>query len=293
MAPSVERTQLVAFVLLIVLAVAVGNLIQALGVLPLRDTGGGNTIPRSPLPSSPFNISPEAVQVIVVALMATGAVAVLWLLIQAARHGRGIRLLPSAFSNNVFVFALMALLLSIVALLLTRSRNTPLLGGNQESEMPLVPAPYVQPPGLVPPNFPLGLLLLVGAMGVLLALALVRGAYARPRPASSPGPRREVAQEVAHAADVLQGGGDFRGTILRCYVNTCRLLALKGAPSDAALTAREFEEGARPLLGLSEGSLGRLTNLFEVARYSPHPVGPMERDDAVACLRAIQGELGG
>ncbi len=286
-----------AFLLLIVLAVAVGNLIQALGVLPGPDTGGGNTLPGAPNPPpAPFTISPVAVQVTILALMAVGAVAVLWLTIQAIRLGRRTRPLPSALSSNIFVLALMAMLLALLALALTRGRNTlvPFLGGQQETPGPSPPTPTVQPPSVVvAPDLPLGLLLLVGAVGILLAVALVRGARPKPRPPSGGGPRRGVAQEVANAAEVLAEGGDFREAILRCYVNTCRLLALKGAPADAALTAREFEQGARPLLGLSEASLGRLTNLFEVARYSPHPVGPPDRDDAVACLRAIQGELEG
>ncbi len=284
-----------AFILLIVLAVAAGNLIQALGVLRGPDSGGGNTLPGAPTPpSSPFTLSRGAVQVTILALMGVGAIMVLWLIIQAFRRGRKTRLLPPALSSNVFVLALMALLLGFVALALTRGRNTltPFLGGRPDVPGSSPPTPTVQPPNVVAPNVPLGLLLLVGAMGILLAVALVQGARYKPRPPSS-GPRRDVAQEVARAADVLTEGGDFREAILRCYVNTCRLLALKGAPSDVALTAREFEEGARPLLGLSERSLGRLTNLFEVARYSPHPVGPPDRDDAVACLRAIQGELEG
>jgi len=44
-------------------------------------------------------------------------------------------------------------------------------------------------------------------------------------------------------------------------------------------------------LALPYPTVDRLTRLFELARFSVHPLGSSERDSARACLEEIRSEL--
>ncbi|HTD81178.1 MAG TPA: DUF4129 domain-containing protein, partial [Thermoplasmata archaeon] len=105
--------------------------------------------------------------------------------------------------------------------------------------------------------------------------------------------RLEAASAVRRTLIDLQAGTDFRTAVMACYQRMCSLIAARGVARQEALTAREIEGLALAELGLSQGSVDDLTNLFEEARYSMHEIGAMQRDRAMDCLTAIRRELEG
>ncbi len=105
--------------------------------------------------------------------------------------------------------------------------------------------------------------------------------------------RLEAASAVRRTLLDLEAGTDFRTAVMACYQRMCSLIAVRGVARQEALTAREIEGLALAELGLSQGSVDDLTNLFEEARYSTHEIGPTQRDRAVECLSNIRRELEG
>ena len=105
--------------------------------------------------------------------------------------------------------------------------------------------------------------------------------------------RLEAASAVRRTLIDLEAGTDFRTAVMACYQRMCSLIAARGVARQEALTAREIEGLALAELGLSQGSVDDLTNLFEEARYSMHEIGAMQRDRAMDCLTAIRRELEG
>lgn len=108
----------------------------------------------------------------------------------------------------------------------------------------------------------------------------------------------QVAQELGRTAarDAIRlldesDGMDPRLRILACYQEMVKAAAGLGAPVGPDKTARELERGIRSMFLLRGSGISRLTGLFEVARYSLHPV--TEEDDHMAreCLVEISGEL--
>ena len=105
--------------------------------------------------------------------------------------------------------------------------------------------------------------------------------------------RSEAASAVRRTLLDLESGTDFRTAVMACYQRMCTLIAARGVSGQDVLTAREIEGLVLVELGLSQGSVDDLTNLFEEARYSAHEIGPGQRDRAVECLTSIRRELEG
>jgi hypothetical protein len=127
--------------------------------------------------------------------------------------------------------------------------------------------------------------------GFILALALVAGvigvvwAFSRRRARSAP--MRELEQGAQAALDALQGGADFRNTVLRCYREMSEVLRTqRGIQREGAMTPREFEERLIRW-GLPGTPVRQLTRLFEAARYGAATPDELEEDQAITCLKAI------
>lgn len=104
-------------------------------------------------------------------------------------------------------------------------------------------------------------------------------------------PRRDVAKALRTAIADLEGGGELREVVLRCYRTMVLLFASRGVVQAPHHTAREFEGRALAGLGVSRENITRLTSLFEEARYSTHAIGQAQRDEAISTLAAIRGEV--
>jgi hypothetical protein len=129
----------------------------------------------------------------------------------------------------------------------------------------------------------------VGA-GVLgfAGLAIVR---ARRRREGDVEPRAMVAAGARDAAAAAAIPADPRAAVLAAYARMETALASVGLarrPSDAP---REYLARLEAGLGGGRAPAARLTELFERARFSPHPVGEDSRAEAIGALETLRMEL--
>ena len=126
---------------------------------------------------------------------------------------------------------------------------------------------------------------IVGLAGV----ALVRARRRRRAPEAAP--RATVAEGARDAAAAAAIPADPRAAVLAAYARMEAALATVGLarrPSDAP---REYLARLEAGLGGGRAPAARLTELFERARFSPHPVGEDLRRDAIGALESLRAEL--
>jgi hypothetical protein len=126
----------------------------------------------------------------------------------------------------------------------------------------------------------------LGALGLALWVSL--GVRPHPDddddgPAASP---LEVA--VDDSVEDLRDEPDPRRAIVRCYARFERAAAASGVERKPWSTPMEFMREALRRLPLPRTAVPTLTGLFELARFSHHPLGPTERDRALAALDEIR-----
>ncbi|HLE96918.1 MAG TPA: DUF4129 domain-containing protein, partial [Candidatus Thermoplasmatota archaeon] len=123
--------------------------------------------------------------------------------------------------------------------------------------------------------------------GSLLAVAVASVALARWRRRQI----REVRKWLYEAEAGLLAGDEYVATILTAYRRLTEHFVRYGYMPRPDVTSREFVDAARQALPVREGPILDLVQLFDEARYSQHPVGPMQRDAAVRALGAINRDL--
>jgi hypothetical protein len=132
--------------------------------------------------------------------------------------------------------------------------------------------------------------LAAGIAAGVVGLAAVALARARRR-APEPLPRATVAEGARDAAAAAAIPDDPRAAVLAAYARMEAALATVGLarrPSDAP---REYLARLEAALGGGRAPAARLTELFERARFSPHPVGEDLRRDAIGALESLRAEL--
>ena len=72
------------------------------------------------------------------------------------------------------------------------------------------------------------------------------------------------------------------------FATSLAVLELARAPDE---TPTEFAARVLRLLGASAAAASDLTDLFEIARFSDHPLGPNDRRRAIASVRRVEGEV--
>ena len=80
--------------------------------------------------------------------------------------------------------------------------------------------------------------------------------------------------------------------MIRADARMERALARTGTPRAASETPQEFLRRALTDAGAGAAPARRLTDLFEQARFSTHPVDHDMRADASHALRAVRDQLG-
>lgn len=119
-------------------------------------------------------------------------------------------------------------------------------------------------------------------------LAIVR---ARRRRDGEVEPRATVAAGARDAAAAAAIPADPRAAVLAAYARMETALASVGLarrPSDAP---RQYLARLEAGLGGGRAPAARLTELFERARFSPHPVGEDLREEAIGALETLRIEL--
>ncbi len=109
----------------------------------------------------------------------------------------------------------------------------------------------------------------------------------------TPIPKEEGVLAVEEAMKITEDPEtpDPRMRIIHCYQRMIRAASDLGAPVSQDQTARELELGIRRVLTLKGPAIRELTQLFEEARYSLHPITQEDSKHAHDCLVSISEEL--
>ncbi len=146
----------------------------------------------------------------------------------------------------------------------------------------------------VPAALPAALVYMVSlaAAGSVILLAWTIWRRLRPpRVAVEATVARQAAQAAQTALADWQSGSPLADVIIRCYREMSDLVAQKRALQRAAdMTPREFVWRLEKA-GVPAQPTQQLTALFELARYSPQPLGAPEEAAARACLKALAEAL--
>ena len=108
---------------------------------------------------------------------------------------------------------------------------------------------------------------------------------------SGPSEARPLTEAVDESLEDLAAEPDARVAIIKCYRRFERVAARARVPRAPWQTADEFMREILDRLALPPRAVDRLTRLFELARFSLHPLESPERDHARACLEEIREAL--
>jgi hypothetical protein len=245
---------------------------------------------------------PDPVQVLVVALL--GLSALIFFSLQRRRSAEEAQ--PSARVARPMP-AWLALLVSLLPVLLV-ALGWYLLWryGGQEGEpierafaaiaglldlLTLADKPPTSIPSLDLAIATLAVLLALGVFGLMVLVALadrLEGWWAERGSALDAPSVPDVLREIR--AD-LRAEPDARLAIVRAYGRFERALAAARAPRAAWQTPAEFMRSTLARMPVPAPPVRRLTALFEIARFSAHPIGAEARDAACDCLDEITTAL--
>lgn len=132
-----------------------------------------------------------------------------------------------------------------------------------------------------------GLATLAMALLLLFAERIARWWERRERAAAA----EPLGEAVQDGLDDLAIAPDARSAIIRCYRRFERVAARARVPRAPWQTPDEFMRETLRRLEIPRSAVDRLTRLFELARFSRHPLGSPEREAARACLEEIRATL--
>lgn len=104
-------------------------------------------------------------------------------------------------------------------------------------------------------------------------------------------PARQIRRAVAAGLQELRSHTDPRQAIIACYARLEYLLEDHGVPAYGHLTPQEYMGAALQDLDLPTDAFAGLVGLFELARYSLHPLDDRARGRAMAYLEQLQAHL--
>ena len=137
-------------------------------------------------------------------------------------------------------------------------------------------------------------LVVLAGVGALLYLRARRNRHWRSLTAGM-APNASLAEELAPAMtsglEELSQGRDPRSAVILAYLGLERTLGRNGLPRRRSETPLEYLERALQGMELNRTDLLRLTELYQAARYSDHPVDPSMRQQAEAALRSLRDQL--
>ena len=132
--------------------------------------------------------------------------------------------------------------------------------------------------------------LVYGGLGLGLWILYEGWGKALPGAADDPRPR-QVQRAVAAGLQELRTHTDPRQAIIACYARLEHLLTDYGVPAYEHLTPQEYMGTALQDLDLPTDAFAGLVALFELARYSLHPLDDTARRTAMAYLEQLQAHL--
>ena len=171
--------------------------------------------------------------------------------------------------------------------LIRQQLGLPAAGGS----VPPGPAAESAPPFV---TWSFGILALGAGLAALgLALWVALGARLARRRADGEGETMPspLGTAVDDSAEDLRSDPDARRAIVRCYARFERAAAGSGVERKPWSTPMEFMREALRRLPVPRTAVPTLTGLFELARFSHHPLGPTERDQALEALDEIRSAM--
>ena len=153
---------------------------------------------------------------------------------------------------------------------------------DQSTIDPAVPPPD---PGVVP-------LVVAGlALAVMIGLAVAQllSERRRRRPPRTPGER--LVELLDDTLEDLEREPDPRRAVIAAWARMERGLAAAGLPRRPAEAPFEYAGRVLESALARPASVHRLTGLFERAKFSRHAIGEVDRDQAIAALRAVRREV--
>ena len=137
----------------------------------------------------------------------------------------------------------------------------------------------------------LGLLVVSGLVLIQSIRVSMRGTR-DVNPGMFPGSREEGLEAVQEALKLVDDVTmDPRSRIIACYQHLITSASGMGAPVSSDQTARELENGIQTMFALHGPAIHRLTELFEEARYSLHPITERDAQRGYEYLQSIAREL--
>lgn len=291
MGPAARGAAVSAAVFVLVFAVAFG------ASRSLARVGGPGRAPVPPLPVGDVSVAFAVAGLIVVAVLGYA----LW---GGRRRGddqeQTRAVAPAPKAERLLLLALTVVTMAVTAATLAYLAVSGPHAGRARS--PVQAGRGGRLPGAGGPGHPAGpghvgahwLVWAAVAVCVAAAGALVAVRRRRDRaPAAEPpraGQSRIVAAVEASLAD-LGLDADPRRAVIRAYAAMEGALARHGLGRRPSEAPREYLARALSAARVSPGASERLTGLFEVARYSQHPVAARARQEAADALAAVRDEL--
>jgi hypothetical protein len=129
----------------------------------------------------------------------------------------------------------------------------------------------------------------------LVALAVAAGAFVlwlrRGRASAEASESQATSAAVEAAIGALDADHDPRRAVIAAYAAMQGTLGEHGVVRSPAEAPREYLRRVLSERGATEREATMLTNLFEEARYSSHPIAEQVRETALSALRSLQGRL--
>lgn len=128
---------------------------------------------------------------------------------------------------------------------------------------------------------------------IIIRAVIVSWDETRGKISQIPGPPPEGISAVEDAIHILesQESTDPRTRIINCYQRMVQAAQHLGAPVTSDQTARELEAAIRKMLMIRGPAIKELTELFEEARYSLHPITERDGEKAHERLLSIAEEM--
>jgi hypothetical protein len=104
-------------------------------------------------------------------------------------------------------------------------------------------------------------------------------------------PHHPFSAAVEDSLEDLRHEADARAAIIKIYGNFERAVGIVGPPRQPWQTPVEFMRAVLGKLPVPAAPIANLTQLFELARFSRHPIGPQERESAWQSLSEIRAVL--
>jgi hypothetical protein len=200
---------------------------------------------------------------------------------------------PASLIVPLIVFALVSLVLAI-AVLIGGSRHAS-GGGLDAAGVKGTPIHQSAHAGGGGGNIPVNGLVfaIVAALVAIAGIGLALRERRRRRVVLAASAPDGLVAAVEESLEDIGSEPDPRRAVIKAYDRMERALSASGTPRDRAETPLEYLRRALAAVNASKGSIHRLTDLFEQARFSRHVIDATMKSEAIEALSALRSELDG